>query len=105
MYKAAALAAAAGLAAHAGWFEPRRLVVRDVELALPRFPERLGGLRAGVLSDLHTGVPHAALKAAPRAVDTLNALPPDVHLLLGDYLDASQILQKPIAPEVVAREL
>jgi predicted MPP superfamily phosphohydrolase len=38
-------------------------------------------------------------------VDTLNAERPDIHLLLGDYLDSSQILRRPVAPEAVAAEL
>jgi len=45
------------------WIEPRRLVVRDVELQLPHWPPRLDGLRAGVLSDLHSGVPHVGFYA------------------------------------------
>jgi predicted MPP superfamily phosphohydrolase len=103
--RVAAGAALAGLAAWAGWIEPRRLGTRDVELHLPRWPERLDGLRAGVVSDLHAGVPHAGLDMVRRAVAALNAREPDVHLLLGDYLDASQILKRDLAPEVVARVL
>ena len=93
---------AAGLAAWAGWIEPRRLVVRDYDLALPHWPERLSGLRAGVVSDLHAGVPHAGLDKIRRAVDALNEREPDIHLLLGDYLDASQFLRRELAPEQVA---
>src|SRR3954447_15721158 len=103
--RAAVLAAGAGLAAYAGWVEPRRLVVRDVELTLPRWPQRLDGFRAGVMSDLHAGVPHVGRGTIRRAVDALNARAPDVHLLLGDYLDASQVLQRPLAPETIAHEL
>ncbi len=102
---AAGLLAGAGLATYAGWVEPRRLVVRDFELELPRWPERLSGLRAAAMSDLHAGVPYVGLQAIRRVVDTMNALEPDVHLLLGDYLDASQVLQRPLAPETIAREL
>jgi predicted MPP superfamily phosphohydrolase len=102
---AAPALAAAGLAAWAGWIEPRRLVVRDVELELPHWPQRLDGLRAGVLSDLHAGVPHVGLGQIARAVDALNARRPDVQLLLGDHLDASQPWRRRIAPEVVAAEL
>ena len=97
--------AAAGLAVWAGWIEPRRLVVRDVELELPRWPERLDGLRAGVLSDVHAGVPHMPLAKVARAVDALNDRAPDVHLLLGDFLDASQPWRRRLKPEVVASEL
>jgi predicted MPP superfamily phosphohydrolase len=102
---AAGAVAGAGLAVWAGWIEPRRLVVREQDLALPHWPERLSGLRAGVLSDLHAGVPHVGLQAIRRAVDELNARAPDVHLLLGDYLDASQFLRRDLAPERIAEEL
>ncbi|MDA0162353.1 metallophosphoesterase [Solirubrobacter ginsenosidimutans] len=101
----AAAGVVAGLAAYAGWVEPRRLVVRELELALPHWPARLDGLRAGVMSDLHAGVPHAGLDAIGRAVDALNAREPDVHLLLGDYLDASQKWRRDLAPEQVAEAL
>jgi predicted MPP superfamily phosphohydrolase len=97
--------AGAGLAVWAAWIEPRRLVVREQDLALPHWPERLSGVRAGVLSDLHAGVPHMGLQAIRRAIDELNAREPDVHLLLGDYLDASQFLRRDLAPERVAEEL
>ena len=102
---AAAGVAAGGLAVWAGWIEPRRLVVRDYDLELPNWPAALSGLRAGVMSDLHAGVPHAGLDKIRRAVDALNAREPDVHLLVGDYLDASQFFRRDLAPERVADEL
>jgi predicted MPP superfamily phosphohydrolase len=102
---AAAGFAAGGLALWAGWIEPRRLVVRELELELPNWPRRLGGLRAGVMSDLHAGVPHMGLAQIARAVDALNDRAPDVQLLLGDYLDASQPWRRRLAPEVVAAEV
>jgi predicted MPP superfamily phosphohydrolase len=98
-------AAALALTAWAGWIEPRRLVVRDVELAPPHWPQRLDGMRAGVLSDVHAGVPHMPLAKLARAVDALNDRAPDVHLLLGDFLDASQPWRRRLAPEVVAKAL
>ena len=108
MRKRAPLAAAAavgGLALWAGWVEPRRLVVRDVDLHVPRWPRSLDGLRAGVMSDLHAGVAHAGLPTIRRAVDALNEREPDVHFLLGDYLDASQVLRRDLSPDVIADEL
>jgi predicted MPP superfamily phosphohydrolase len=102
---AAAGLAAAGLATWVGWIEPRRLVVRELELELPNWPARLDGLRAGVLSDIHAGVPHMGLDKIARAVDALNAAEPDIHFLLGDLLDASQPWRRRIAPEVVAGAL
>jgi uncharacterized protein len=102
-YKPLIGAAALALTAWAGWIEPRRLVVRDIELELPRWP--LDGMRAGVLSDVHAGVPHMPLAKLARAVDALNDRVPDVHLLLGDYLDSSQPWRRRLAPELVAKEL
>jgi predicted MPP superfamily phosphohydrolase len=100
-----AQAAAAALALWAGWIEPRRLVVREVELRLPHWPARLDGLRAGVLSDLHAGAPHAGLDVVTRAVDALNERAPDVHLLLGDHVDASQPWRRRLAPAAIAARL
>jgi uncharacterized protein len=102
---AALAGAGAAVAAWTAWGEPRRLVVRELEIAPPHWPARLDGLRAGVLSDLHAGVPHAGLAAIDRAVAALNAAEPDVHLLLGDFLDASQVLRRDIAPERVAERV
>jgi predicted MPP superfamily phosphohydrolase len=104
--KRVALAAAAGaLAVYAAWIEPRMLLVRELDLPLPRWPPALDGIRAGVITDLHAGVPHARLGAIERAVAALNDAAPDVHLLLGDYVDASQFLRRDIAPEAVAGAL
>ena len=58
----------AALGVYAGWVEPRRLVVRDMRLALPRWPAALAGLRVGVLTDLHAGVLHAGEDAIARWV-------------------------------------
>jgi uncharacterized protein len=66
-----AAAAAAALGAYSLWFEPRRLVVRRVEVVLPAWPAALDGLRVGVMTDLHAGMPHAGLDAVGRAADTL----------------------------------
>ena len=95
----------AGIAALAAWVEPRRLVVRERELRLPHWPRRLDGLRAGVISDLHAGVPHAGLTVVERAVAALNERAPDVHLLLGDFLDSSQVLRREVDPDRVAAAL
>jgi predicted MPP superfamily phosphohydrolase len=99
-----ALAAAAALG-WAGWWEPRRLVVRDVALDLPRWPPALNGLRVAVLSDLHGGVPYAGAGAIARWVDTANAQAPDLVLLGGDYVDANVLWRRRLAPAAVAAEL
>jgi hypothetical protein len=102
----AGAAAAVALGVYAGWVEPRRLVVRHVELEPPGWPRALDGLKLGVASDFHAGVPYVGVDAVARAVDALNAERPDIHLLLGDYLDSSQILRsRHLEPEAIAEQL
>jgi predicted MPP superfamily phosphohydrolase len=103
--RVAAQAGAAGVAAWAGWVEPRRLVVRRDALELPHWPSSLDGLKLGVIADVHAGVPHMGRRAIARAVERLGAEEPDVVLLLGDYLDGSPVFGGRLAPEVVAAEL
>ena len=104
MRAAAALAGAAALA-WAGWIEPRRLVTVRRRLELPRWPAALDGVRLGVLSDIHSGAPHAGPRAIARAVERLNAERPDVVMLLGDYIDAHPLWGGRVPPEDIAREL
>jgi predicted MPP superfamily phosphohydrolase len=99
----AAIGAAAAVAAWTGWIEPRRLVTVRRTLDLPHWPRE--SLRAGVLSDLHAGVPHTGRAKIALAVERLNEERPDVMLLLGDFLDANPLLGGRLAPELVAREL
>jgi predicted MPP superfamily phosphohydrolase len=101
----AAVAAVAALGAWAGWIEPRRLVLRRETLHLAGWPRELDGLRAGVMADLHGGVPHMGRAAIARAAARLGAESPDILLLLGDYVDASPLWGGRLAPEVIAGEL
>ena len=87
------------------WVEPRRLVTREVPLELPRWPRALDGLRLGVMSDLHAGVPHAGAKAIAKWVAGMNEARPDAVLLAGDFLDAHPFFGGRISPERVAELL
>jgi len=100
-----AVAAAGAAAAYAALVEPRRLVTVHQRLELPRWPREHDGLRIGLLSDLHAGVPHAGLPLIARAVARLNDEAPDATLLLGDYVDAHPLWGGRLAPELIAREL
>jgi predicted MPP superfamily phosphohydrolase len=100
--------AAIGLAAAAvwaAWIEPRRLVTVRRTLHLPGWTPELDGVRLGILSDLHAGVPHAGRGAIARAVARLNEERPDAMLLLGDFLDAHPLWGGRLAPELVAEEV
>jgi uncharacterized protein len=98
-------AAAAALAVYAGLYEPRRLVVRRAELALPHWPGALSGLRVGVMSDFHAGSPHAGAGAIGAWVERMNAEAPDLVALPGDFLDAHFLLGGRLAPERVGERL
>ena len=100
-----ALAAAAALAAYAGWIEPRRLVVRESRLELPHWPARLAGLRAGLMTDFHAGAPHAGPRAIERWVAAMNEARPDIVLLGGDFADAHFLFGGHMDPEPIADRL
>jgi predicted MPP superfamily phosphohydrolase len=96
---------AAGLVVWAGWIEPRRLVVRREELRLPAWPAALDGLRVGILTDLHAGMPHAGLGMAERVVAALNDEAPDLLCLLGDFVDRQSKVARPVDPAALAAQL
>ena len=103
----ASLAATAGaaLAGYALWWEPRRLLVRRISLALPRWPAALAGLRLGVISDLHAGGPHVGTERVGRVVAEMNRQAPDAVVLLGDFVDPEVALGEAVTPEAVAGRL
>jgi hypothetical protein len=65
--------------------EPRRLVVTEARLELPRWPRELSGLKVALLTDLHIGSPHWDLARLVELVERTNAQHPDLVLLAGDY--------------------
>jgi hypothetical protein len=100
-----AVAAAAALGAYSLWIEPRRLIVRREELVLPAWPAALDGLRVGVMTDLHAGMPHAGLDAVARASDALQAERPDLICLLGDFIDRRAFFSRPVDARALAARL
>jgi predicted MPP superfamily phosphohydrolase len=109
-HRGPAIAAAAGVAAaaiawRALWQEPRSERVRELDLALERWPATLDGLRVALVSDLHAGAPHVGEERIERLVGAVNAQRPDLVLLLGDYIDPEVRLGSPVAPAAVASRL
>ncbi len=98
-------AVAVALAAWAFLIEPGRLVVRRVDLALPRWPAAHAGLRVALLSDLHVGSPHWDLSHLRELVATTNAERPDLVLLAGDYVIDGVRFGSPVAPEPIGEAL
>lgn len=94
-----------GLALWAFVVEPSRLVVKHVDLALPRWKNTHDGLRVALLADLHVGSPHWGLDALRGLVDRTNDERPDLVLLAGDYVIDGVPLGTRTAPEPIAEEL
>lgn len=69
-----------------GWLEAGWARLRVLELALPRLPAELDGLRVAHLSDFHLGVPSRGLRAVRRAVDWVAGRRPDLVCITGDLL-------------------
>jgi predicted MPP superfamily phosphohydrolase len=72
------------LNAYAWFIEPNRLVVRRVEIVSEDW--RGAPLTLAVLSDTHVGSPHVDAARMGRIVRRVNALRPELVVLLGDYV-------------------
>lgn len=70
----------------AGYFGSQQLVVRDVDVEVPRLPAEFEGLRIAQLSDLHVG-PHTSRHFLQRVVATTRTLSPDIIAITGDLID------------------
>jgi predicted MPP superfamily phosphohydrolase len=100
-----ALALAAAAAVLGVWtieVEPDRLMVERVAIPLPGWPPALDGLTVAAVADLHAGSPHIDEEKIERLVDAVNALRPDVVVLLGDYVIQDVIGGHFIPPERTA---
>jgi len=85
--------------------EPNRLIVREVPIQLPGWPEALDNLRVAVLTDIHAGAPHVDLQKLEQVVSTVNQAEPDVVVLLGDYVIRGVLGGRFIEPQKIAAKL
>lgn len=81
-----AIAALLSVAALIGFAGTRRLVVRELEVAIPRLPMAFDGLRVVQISDLHVG-PHTPRRFLQRIYDAIDAARPDLIAVTGDQVD------------------
>jgi predicted MPP superfamily phosphohydrolase len=93
------------VARRAAWVEPRSLLVREEELALPGWPAAHDGLRVALVSDVHAGAGHMTPARVAGIVDRVLALDADLNLLLGDFLDSTRLGRGRARVRDVAREL
>jgi predicted MPP superfamily phosphohydrolase len=82
----ALLGGAAGAAIGWGWFEAGWVRLQSLEVALPRLPKELAGVRVAHLSDFHLGLPSRGMHAVERAVDWVAARRPELIVITGDLV-------------------
>ncbi|OXT02610.1 hypothetical protein B7H23_06890 [Notoacmeibacter marinus] len=99
-------AALAGLAATSALAADTfvRLRVQRYRLTPPGWPEDLS-LRIALLGDLHACYPWMRPSRIRTIVNAMNALQPDIQLLLGDYLSGMQLSFGQVPPEQWGAEL
>lgn len=89
-----------------GWafcWEPRRLLVREVPIALPCW--RGEPIRVALAADLHVGSPGTGIEKLDLVVARINEAKPDIVLLLGDYVIQGVVGGRFVAPETIAEHL
>jgi hypothetical protein len=69
-----------------GFVGTNRLVVRHLEVQLPRLPDAFDGLRIAQVSDLHVG-PHTSVRHLARAAGAVRDAVPDIVVFTGDQVD------------------
>jgi predicted MPP superfamily phosphohydrolase len=82
----ALLGGVAGAAVGWGWFEAGWVRLQSLEVALPRLPQELAGMRIAHLSDFHLGLPSRGMHAVERAVDWVAARRPELIVITGDLV-------------------
>jgi hypothetical protein len=97
----ALLGGTAGAALGWGWFEAGWVRLRTQDVALPRLPAELAGLRIAHLSDFHLGLPSRGSRAVERAVEWVAERAPDLVLITGDLV--SRPRGEPVLKELLGR--
>ncbi len=83
-------------ALYAFFIEPAlRLRVKKWRVAHPSWPED-EALRVVAISDLHVGEPYVGLKRVRQVVRRINAMSPDLVVLLGDYAAGHRFITEPV---------
>lgn len=82
---AGGLAAAAGAASYARWWEPEWLEFVEHDLPIAGLPRELGGCVLAQISDIHTG-PQVSPQYLRRSFEALRTQSPDVVVVTGDWI-------------------
>lgn len=85
--------------------EPRLVRERRLRVESARWPDRRGDLRIAVLGDFQVGAPWFKIKHLDRVVARVNAMEPDIIVLLGDYVIDGVLFGRFVEPAKIARSL
>lgn len=85
-WSVAAVAALLAVASLVGYAGTRQLVVRRLDVNLPKLPEAFEGVRIVQVSDVHVG-PHTSRRHLARVADTVRDARPDLVAHTGDQVD------------------
>jgi uncharacterized protein len=94
-----------GLSSYSLVIEPKwRLDVTRYTLSPPQWPSGLK-LSIGVIADVHAGGPLMPAVRIRHIVQHMNALKPDVIVLLGDFVASHRFKTRAVAPQVWSEQL
>ena len=102
---AAALIAGGAFAVKAFWIEPRSLVVTRADIVVPQWPAEARPLRIAMLADIQPAGPHVTAERVAEVVAQINALEPDLIVLLGDYVSLMRVSTSHVPPKATAAVL
>lgn len=102
---AAVLIGGGALAVKAFWIEPRSLVITRADIALPGWPADMRPLKVAALADIQAAGPHLTAERVAMIVSQVNALEPDIILLLGDYVSQMRLSTSHVPPKATAAVL
>jgi uncharacterized protein len=102
---AVALIAGGAFAVKAFWLEPRSLVVTRADIAVPQWPAEARPLRIAMLADIQPAGPHVTAERVAEIVQEINALEPDLIVLLGDYVSLMRASTSHVPPKATAAVL
>jgi predicted MPP superfamily phosphohydrolase len=85
--------------------EPRIVKQRHLRLESPRWPDHVPELRIAVLGDFQVGAPWFKVKQLDKVVARVNAMEPDLVVLLGDYVIEGVLFGRFVHPPDIARSL
>lgn len=85
--------------------EPRIVKQRDIRLESAKWPGHRSELRVAVLGDFQVGAPWFKVKQLDKVVARVNALEPDLVVLLGDYVIEGVLFGRFVHPSDIAGSL